>query len=317
MLSNRVTAGLAAVCLLALAACGGASTAVRQWSVALPHVQDLQVVSNQIAVRHGSDLLISGLAAWKPQQQVLQPGENCVLSGDAKGDLVCLVPAQGGTSVLLQPLHGVGLSMADLVQPAQAMVVKADPNFLVVQVTLADGSQQTFALDLANQAVATLSVPPNRAVGLLGSSYLAEVSGLSGNASLVAVTLPTGTAHTVAELPAPLLDPMLSAGWIFGFPLTAQPSAPRFDAYSASGGQLAHLALPSGLLLDAPYAVGPGYALVDLHGTYSVFLAQSQTMVSLSLKAQANALLGTNGQNVAYVLIGKTLHLAQVPLQTP
>ncbi len=317
MLRKTLIGTLAALCLLALSACGQANTAVRQWTLTLPHVADLQVVGSQVAVKTGSSLLVSGLSAWKPTQLAISPGESCVLSGDAKGDLVCLVPAQGGTTVLLQPLHGVGLSIADLVQPAAAMVVRSDAGFVVVQITMADGSQQTLAVDLASQAVSTIAGPPVRAIGVVGSSYLVESSGLSGSASLVDVALPSGTAKTLAALPAPLLDPTLSGNWIIGFPLTSQASAPRFDAYSTSGGQLAHLALPSGLLLQAPYAAGPGYVLVQRSGIYNVFLAQSQTMVSLSLPAQRSDLIGTNGQNAVYVLQAKTLHLAEIPAQTP
>ncbi len=309
---------IVALCLGALTACGmGPQVGIRQWALTLPHVRNLEVVGSELAVTSGTDLWVSPLAAWRPERIALSPGENCALTGLTKPTLVCLVPSQGGTTVLVQPSSGQGLAIADLVSAVQTMSVVADPGFVVVETTFTGGSQQTVALDLASQAVVTLSLPPGRPVGLDGATYLAEVSGIGGNQNLIGVSLPSGVSHTLAALPAPLLHPMLAGGWVFGFPLTSQPSVPRFDAYSASGGQLAHLALPAGLLGGQPYAVGPGYVLVTAGGSYQVFLAAAQVRVALGLAARPGDLVGTNGQDVAYVLTGHTLHLFAVPAQLP
>lgn len=316
---NRLRwAALLALSLAGLSACGtGSAAGIRQWSLTLPTAQNLQLAGGEVAVTSGSTLLVSPLTSWRPHRVALSHGETCSLTGDLNPALVCLVPGQGGTTVLVQPTVGQGLSIADLVAPVQAMTVVADTGFVVVQITLTQGSQQTIALDLANQAVVTLNLPPGRAIGLSGATYLAEASSVGGNQALVGVNLPSGTSHTLAVLPAPLLDPMLGQGWVFGFPLTSQSSPPRFDAYSASGGQLAHLPLPNGLLSGVPYAVGPGYALLVMNGGYQVFLAQGQTSISLALPALAGDLVGSNRQDVAYVLQGHRLHLIAVPPQVP
>lgn len=307
-----------ALCLGALTACGlGPQVGIRQWTLTLPHVRNLQVAGSEVAVTSGTTLWLSPLAAWRPQQVPLSPGESCDLTGQATPALVCLVPGQGGTTVLVEPSSGQGVAIADLVSPVAAMSVAADAGFVVVETTLTGGSQETVALDLASQAVVTLNLPPGRPIGLDGATYLAEVNGIGGNQNLIGVSLPSGVSHTLAALPAPLLHPMLAGGWVFGFPLTGQSSVPHFDAYSASGGQLVHLALPAGLLSGQPYAVGPGYALVSAGGSYQVFLAAAQARVELGLAARPGDLVGTNGQDVAYVLTGHSLHLLAVPAQLP